>query len=147
MDLNKLVEKLNEDLNREYMHMHFYLHAASTISGTDREEYREFLLDAAKSELNHIHEFTDMIIGLGYIPTPETLSYPTNLTRVREILEYALQIEDEVVERYVQRMDDAEELEKEGGLNKVHGRFIHIFLENQIMDSRTDADNIRRMLR
>jgi len=136
----EILNKLNNDLKNEWKHHCFYLHSASTIQGIDSIEYKEFLVEQSKEELEHILAFSDMIIGLGGIPTKEVNEYPT-LNSTKEILQYALAMEEEVVKNYVERINEAEEL---GG---VDGRWIVIFLESQIEDSRKDLDKIRQLLK
>lgn len=139
MTKNELVAKLNSDLKNELKHMHFYLHSAAVIRGLHREELREYLEEHALSEFEHVKEFTKVIVGLGGVPTKEVNVYPT-LTDPIEIIKYAVDMEDEVVSNYVERMEDAKKL---GG---VDGSYVEIFLEDQILDSRQDADNLRLMI-
>lgn len=156
MTLLELIDKLNVDLTREYAHWHFYMSAAVAVCGLHREEYQEYFLDEAKGEMEHIHEFGKLIMGLGGIPTTE-VSYFSKTCReswlasaddhAKWLLRRALELEEEVVRQYVQRMDDAEELEKNGGMDKVHGRYVHIFLEDQILDSRGAVDKLKEILR
>jgi bacterioferritin (cytochrome b1) len=136
----EMVNLLNADLRNELKHMLFYLHSASMIRGLHREEVRKFLLEEATSEMEHVKLFQDLIIGLGGIPTTTPNSFQT-FSDVRDILTYALTMEDEVVKNYTERSTQAEEW---GGID---GKWIESFLEEQIADSRTDADHIRQMLR
>jgi bacterioferritin (cytochrome b1) len=155
MTLTELVEKLTEDLSREYAHMHFYLHAAAMVTGLDREEYQEFFLKEAASEMQHVHEFSKLILGLGGFPQPTVASFYSpfagtqgNWYTPEILIQQALKMEEEVVANYVDRMDEAEELEKESkGAYKVDGRYVHIFLEEQILDSRKAVDHYREILK
>lgn len=141
MTKQELIDLLNNDIRNEYMHMHFYLHSAIVIEGLHREELREFLLAEAAGEMVHVQEFGDMIIGLGGTPNCLPNKFPDNLTSPKDILGWALQMEEEVVANYTRRMDQAAEL---GG---VDGRFVEIFLEDQIMKSRKDVDNLKQLLK
>lgn len=141
MTKEEMISLLNSDIRNEYTHMHFYLHSALVIQGLHREELREFLLEEASSEMKHVQEFGDLIVGLGGKPQHTHNDFPLELVRPRDILVHALEMEDQVVANYVLRMDQATEL---GGVN---GRWIEIFLEDQIMQSRTDADHLRQMLK
>ena len=90
--------------------------------------------------MSHITAFSDLIIGLGGIPTSD--SNPFNkFTSPTDIINYAIQIEAEVVDNYVKRIQDANNL---GGTD---GRWLEIFLEKQIEDSRQDLDNFRQISR
>lgn len=144
MTLKELIDKLNEDLSREYAHMHFYLHAAAMVVGLHREEYQELFMKEAASEMQHVHEFGKMILGLGGVPTTLIAPYHIKLTDPADLIRAALDMEQEVVANYTQRMDEAEELD---GDDKVHGRYVHIFLEDQILDSRAAVDQYREILK
>jgi len=138
--LEKMLDLLNSDLSNELKHMHFYLYHASSIRGLHREELREFLLEEAASEMKHVQEFQDLIIGLGGTPTTKANSFKC-WTDAYTILKDALVMEEEVVDNYTDRIGQGYEL-----LNKTNARWLEVFLEEQIMHSRTDADNIRQML-
>jgi bacterioferritin (cytochrome b1) len=135
-----LINLLNEDLKNEWKHHCFYLHNASTITGLHAREYKEFLIEQSKSELDHVSQFSDLIVGLGAIPTTFVNPFPT-LTDAFEILEFAMKMEEEVVENYTKRIEQAEKL---GGAD---GRWIVIFLESQIEDSRKDLDELKQILK
>lgn len=120
--------------------MHFYLYHASAITGLHREELREFLLKEAASEMNHVTEFSDLIIGLGGIATTDVNAFP-KFESPKDIFQYALQMEKEVVDNYVTRISQADEL------GKVDGKWLEVFLEKQIEHSREDVDHYQRLLR
>ena len=136
----QMLDLLNGDLANEYKHFHFYLNAAMRVQGLHREQMRQYLLKEAASEMLHVQQFGDLIVGLGGAPTTSVNGFRNDLRDPREILSYALEMEDEVVANYVSRKKDAQDL---GG---VHGGVIEIFLDDQIMQSRQDADNIRQMI-
>ena len=146
MTKKELVELLKEDLVNEDHHMHFYLNASCHIKGLARQEIGEFLAEEARDEMKHVEEFTKLIIELGgYISTGSGQNLPAFkhvpvLRTVNDILSYVLKMEEEVVERYVTRMDQAVEL---GG---VDGRYVEIFLEDQILDSKSTAAHVRQLL-
>ena len=66
--------------------------------------------------------------------------FPDDLTNPVDILRQALSMEEQVVINYTERINQANEL---GG---VDGRWIEIFLEEQIMHSRKDTDHIKQMI-
>lgn len=140
MSLPKLIEQLNSDLKNEWKHLRFYLHHASKITGLHCEEYKEFLLKSAASEMGHVTAFSDLIVGLGGIPTQESNDFPS-LNTPEEIFSYAAEMEREVFENYHVRMNEAEDL------NNADGRWIVIFLEDQMKDSRQDLDHLRQILK
>jgi bacterioferritin (cytochrome b1) len=143
--LEKMIEKLNGDLSNELSHWLFYMHHGTNVSGLHREEISEFLLEAAKSEMAHIEQFQRLIIGLGGVPTIHIAPIATGLSDPKEILSEALKMELRVVENYVQRIEDARVLQERVS-TAVDGKYIELFLEDQILDSRGDADNIKQML-
>jgi len=138
--MNAIVEKLNQDLKNEWKHHCFYLHNASNIVGLHAKEYKEFLLEQAANEMQHIVQFSDLIVGLGGSPTREINEFPS-LSDPREILEYAAKMEEEVIGNYYKRISDADKS------NSSDGYWIVIFLEKQMEDSRKDLDEIRQILK
>jgi bacterioferritin (cytochrome b1) len=144
MNKQDLVDLLQKDMKNEYKHHLFYLHSAVVVRGLHREELQEFFLKAASSEMNHIIEFGETIIGLGgtvSIPGSGFFdSLPLYLIQPKDILAFAVEMEDEVVSNYVTRAKQAEEF---GGPN---GYWVQVFMEKQIEDSRRDADHMRMML-
>lgn len=153
MNIYKILELLIEDLSREYSHWNFYLQSATSITTLHRSEIGEFLLEQAKEEMTHIEEFKRVLHGIITrrnlsisVPT-KIAEFKNNLNCPKQILEEALRMEDEVVSNYVQRIEDANKLQENGGEDKIDGKFLELFLEDQILDSRSDADNIRMMIK
>jgi ferritin len=153
MTINKLIELLSEDLSREYSHWNFYIQAATSITSLHREEIGEFLLKQAQEEMGHVEEFKRVLHGISNrrnlnisVPT-KIAEFKNNLSDPAQILREALKMEDEVVANYIQRIEDANKLQENGGEDKVDGKFVELFLEDQILDSRSDADNIRMMIK
>ncbi len=139
MTKEELIERLNADLRNEWKHMRFYLHHASIVTGLHAMEYQEMLRKHAASEMEHIAQFSDMIFGLGGRPTHESADFPP-LHDINEILEFALRMEQEVVANYTKRIMEAEAL---GGPD---GKYVELFLERQLEDSRGDVDRLLRYL-
>jgi ferritin len=153
MNLNELVDLLNEDLSREYSHWHFYMTNSASVSGLHREEISEFLFKEAQGEMNHVNEFNKLLHGiinrrkLNKTISISVASFRDNISCPLEILEEALKMEEEVVRNYVQRIKDASSLQENGGEDEIDGKFIELFLEDQMADSRSDADEIRMMIK
>lgn len=142
MTLETMIQLMNEDLNREWSHMRFYLYHASKVTGLHCHEYKELFLKEAASEMGHVTEFSDMIIGLGgTIVNGWGDKQIPDLTDPKEIIEHAFLMESTVVDNYVRRMEQALEL---GGTD---GKWIEIFYEKQIEHSREDVDHFRQILR
>lgn len=145
MSLQKLIQDLNNDLKNEWTHLTFYLHSASLIQGLHCHEYKELLLKEAAKELEHVSQFSDLLIGLG-LPPDQLTKEPykdkvPSLTNPKDILEHALVLEEEVVKNYCERMHEAE------ACGCTDGDWAHIFLENQIQESREDVDHLKQVLR
>lgn len=154
MKIEAIFDLLAEDLSREYSHWNFYLQSATSVVGLHREEIGEFLLGQAKEEMAHIEEFKRVLHGLierrklnKSVPT-KIAEFKNNINNPLEVLQESLRMEEDVVKNYVQRIQDACDLqENENEEDKIDGKFIELFLEDQIMDSRKDADNIRMMIK
>lgn len=154
MTIEKLIELLEGDLANEYAHWHFYMQAATAVRGLHRQELSEFFVEQAASEMKHVEEFRRLIRGLktrrgipGDAPSA-VASFPNDLTCPRALLEAALEMEDRVVSNYVLRHAQADELASSSDFSEdcTDGTYVALFLEDQILDSRGDADNILEML-
>lgn len=145
LKMKNLIKNLNNDLRNEWTHLTFYLHSAALVQGLHATEYKELLQKEANKELLHVGQFSDMLIGLGVDPVdlskePFYDKVPS-LTDPKAILAHALKLEEEVVANYCQRMHEAE------ACACTDGDWVHIFLENQIQDSREDVDHLKQILR
>lgn len=148
MILAEMIELLKNDLRNEWTHLTFYLHSAGIVTGLHCHEYKELFLEEAKKEMDHVAEFSDLIVGLGGVPTNQpymekipNYSEDSRLTDPVFILSQALKLEEEVVTNYCARMKQAEEM------CTVDGDWIHIFLEKQVEESRKDVDHLKQILR
>ena len=139
-------ELLLDDLKHEWKHLRFYAYHASAITGLHAHEYKELFQEQAKSELNHVGQFMDMIIGLGGNPTDESHDFP-KFTDARAALEYAAEMEAQVVANYSRQIKMLEEIPIITDSDIADKRWIEIFLEKQIEDSRQDLDHFRQLLR
>ena len=132
----------------EYTHMHFYLHSSFLVEGTYREEVADWLVKHATSEFLHIQQFAKVIVGLGGIPVGSVPSHSyksfPDLTDPHDIFSYAQELESEVVTNYVQRM---EEIEMSKELDLCDAKYVELFLEDQVLDSRGDLDEIKQFLK
>lgn len=153
MKIEELVDLLISDLANEYAHMNFYIQASTNITGLHRQEIGEFFFEQAQSEMKHVEEFRKLIQG---IITRRNLNkkipsaigeFKQNLNCPVDLLKAALEMEDHVVSNYVLRHEQAETLTENKGEDFIDGTYVALFLEDQILDSRGDADNIREMLR
>ena len=102
------------DLRNERKHMLFYLTNAASMKGFDAVEYIEMFESEANEEMAHVTEFQNMIVGLGGdLKTLKAQGYERyeTFTDPVEALKYALRMEEEVVDNYVDRIRMAEMLE------------------------------------
>lgn len=153
MTIEELVGLLEGDLANEYAHWHFYMQAATAVRGLHRQEIGEFFSEQAASEMKHVEEFRRMIQGiktrrgiLGGVPSA-VAPFPQGITCPEALLEAALEMEDKVVSNYVVRHSQAEGLADSSPDYSADATYVALFLEDQILDSRGDADNILEMLR
>jgi len=147
MKLDDLIFQLNQDLAREYAHWHYYMNAAVRVCGLHREEYQEFFQKEAAGEMQHILEFSQLILGLGGSPVTMPAYFMTPGSDPETLLLGAYSMEKEVVGQFVERMDQADQLEENGGNDKIDGRYVHLFLEDQMLDSRKTVDHLRELLK
>jgi ferritin len=155
MKIEELIGLLCGDLMNEYAHWHFYMQASTSVSGLHRQEIGEFFLEQASGEMKHVEEFRKMIQGV-ITRRGLDLSIPNHPSEFKQglscpkgLLEAALEMEDKVVANYVTRKSQAESMAEEGNdfEDSIDSTYIALFLEDQILDSRSDADNIREMIK
>jgi bacterioferritin len=146
MQLLEMIDLLNADLAREYSHWHFYVHAARMVETIHRAELKEFFDNEAADELSHVQQWGDLIVGLGGVPTTSVAEFKNDLTDPVALLKETVKMESAVVANFVQRQDECAELEKNGDNDRVDGRRIDIFLDDQILDSRGTVDDVTKML-
>ena len=94
MTKSEFLELLQRDLSNEVTHMHFYLFYASNITGLHRHEYKEVFLKEAASEMAHVTQFSDFIIGLGGKSHIKSKEFDTTLTRLSTIIDAAKNMEE-----------------------------------------------------
>lgn len=135
MTVEEMVGLLNDDLRNEYKHMHFYLHAAAVVEGVERFWLSKLLREHAESELEHCLQFSTKIRSYGGYPIQGWQAKCCDTVETaRDILRYALCMEQEVVDNYKVRRQQAEEL---GDTALV------LFIEEQIEDSQHDVDELK----
>jgi bacterioferritin (cytochrome b1) len=139
--LAEFVTLINEDLQNEWTHLQFYLYHASAVTGLHAEEYKEFLTEAAKGELNHVQQFLDCLYGFDFVQ-PCAGGHPfATYTRVEDILIEAHTLERQVVVNYAKRLEQLKSLD-----DKVAAAYLEVFYEDHLQDSFEDARHIQRIL-
>jgi len=140
MKFDQFLELMNEDLMREWTHLKFYLYHSSAVTGLHAEEFREWLTEAAKGEMQHVQQFLDRLFGFTYPqPGQSAHSFPMLLLPA-DILAYAAKLENEVVAKYTERLKQLEELDHP------MAAYLKVFYEDQLQDSFEDCERILRML-
>lgn len=139
--LAEFVSLINEDLRNEWTHLQFYLYHASAVTGLHAEEYKEFLTDAAKGELNHVQQFLDCLHGFDWQGPAQSGHVFQTYTRIEDILIEAHTLERQVVVNYAKRLEQLKSLD-----DKVAAAYLEIFYEDQLQDSYEDARHIQRIL-
>lgn len=142
MDRQKFFELLAQDLANEWTHLRFYLYHASAVTGLHRHEYKELFMKEAQSEMLHVQQFSDFMRGLSAVPHADAKKIPS-LSDPKEIIAEALRMEQEVVDNYAQRIQDAQFVTN---LTASERQWIEIFFEGQIEHSRADVDEFRQIL-
>lgn len=107
VSVEELVSGLNVDLAHEYQAIITYIVYAATVRGIHRQELREFFEAEIPDELRHAQFLAQKIAALNGQPVVEPAPVPAAHTP-REMLERILQLEEETVRRYTERLKQAE---------------------------------------
>lgn len=113
----KLLEELNKDLEWEYAAAVQYVQHASAITGAQYESIQKELIIHSQEEMMHAVMLSDQIDFLGGVPTVDVEKRETD-TDSLTMLKQDLHGEDNAINRYKERISQAEEL-KEYGLRRV----------------------------
>ena len=107
METQKLIDLLNEDLRSELRSIVQYVRHIATIRGPEYGAILEELRDHLGQEVNHALVLAEQVDFLG--GEPDT-SFPgvRPAADARAALEMDLELEEEQLERYRQRVKDAE---------------------------------------
>lgn len=136
-ELKKLIEGLNEDLSHEYQAVVMYSTYAALVSGPHRLELKAFFESEIPDELGHASFLADKIVALGGSPATTVPPVPVAADN-RQMLENALAGEIATLERYGERIKQAE---------KAGEMAVQIQLEDLIVDETGHRDDMRRMLK
>ncbi len=113
----ELLDRLNADLAWEYAAMIQYVQHASVITGAEYESIIAELLVHASEEMQHAINLSDQIDFLGGVPAVDVQTIKTS-GESKEMLEQDLAGELDAIERYKERIAQAEAL-REYGLRRV----------------------------
>ncbi len=131
-----LIDGLNEDLAHEWAAVIHYLVGAELMTGANRPELKEYFEGEIQDELGHAGFLTHKIISLGGTPVTEPAEVTLGSSN-REQLEIALEAEEATIERYKQRVKQAEALGEAG---------LVVRLEDVIADETEHRDELRMVL-
>lgn len=131
-----LIQGLNDDLAHEYQAIISYLLYSRLVSGPLRVELSDFLEDEIADELKHAKFLAHKIVTLGGEPTARPAEVPLSRDN-REIIELALQAEVDTIERYTQRIKQAEAAGEVG---------LRVDLEQIVSDETRHKEDLERIL-
>ena len=133
----ELIDGLNTDLAGEFQAIITYRLFASMATGVHRHEVREFFESEIPDELEHAKYLADKVVALGGEPTTEPL--PVEVTdNLREMFEMALKAETETIQRYEERVRQADALGMTG---------LKVGLEDLIADETNHKEEMEKILR
>jgi bacterioferritin len=104
-----LLKLLNLDLSKEYTAIVQYTQHTGVITGAAYGDVKKELTVHANEELQHALTLADQIDYLGGIPTVDVVPAKISQDNI-EMLEQDLEGENDAIARYIQRIEQAEEL-------------------------------------
>lgn len=132
----ELIDGLNTDLAAEFQAVITYRLFASMATGLHRHEVREFFEGEISDELEHAKYLADKVVALGGEPATEPL--PVEVTSdLREMFEMALKAETETIQRYEERVRQADALGMTG---------LKVGLEDLIADETDHKEEMEKIL-
>ncbi len=132
-----LVAQLNEDLSGELGAIIQYITYAAKVTGPYRPQLAEFFLKEVPDEQRHAEFLANKIVALGGEPTTEARPVKHADTN-QEMLEAVLEAEQQAVQDYTRRADEADEYGDKG---------LAVELENIVSDETRHAEETERILR
>lgn len=131
-----LIDGLNEDLSHEYQAIISYLLFSRMVNGPLRPELSSFLEGEIVDELRHAKLLSQKVVALGGEPTTKPAEVVLSQDN-REMLELSLQAEKDTIERYTQRVKQAEAAGELG---------LKIELEQLVADETRHKEDLERIL-
>ncbi len=132
-----LIEGLNTDLAHEYQAIISYLVYSQLITGPNRPELARLLDQEIADELGHARLLAHKIVALGGTPTTRPAEVRLGSSN-REMFEIVLQAERDTIERYTQRLKQADAAGELG---------LRVDLEDIISDETRHRDDLELILR
>jgi bacterioferritin len=109
MNQQELVKLMNEDLGLEYRSMVQYTQHAATIKGMSAQAVIQELKTHLGQELEHAITLAEQIDFLGGVPAVTVPDVPSE-TDTKRALQLDLKLEQDQLERYRERIEQATEL-------------------------------------
>lgn len=134
--MKELIDDLNTDLANEYAAVIQYTYYAATIKGIHYEMFKPFFEKEIPDETGHALYLSEKISIYG--GTPTTTPAPVKqVTELKDMLIEARKAEQDTIQRYKNRIEQAEEL----GLKE-----LAIKLEDIIVDETEHFERMERIL-
>jgi bacterioferritin len=133
----ELIRGLNQDLAHEYEAVISYLLFSRLVAGPLRPVLADFLEGEIADELNHAKFLAHKIVALGGTPTTEPAEVKLPGTN-RGMVEAALQSEIDTIQRYTQRIKQAEAAGELG---------LKIDLEDLVSEETRHREDLERILK
>lgn len=105
----KLIDLLNLDLSKEYSAAIQYIQHTGVLTGAAYGDIKKELAIHANEEVQHAMTLADFIDYLGGFPTVDVAEIKTSKDN-KEMLQQDLEGENDAINRYVARIQQAEEL-------------------------------------
>lgn len=131
-----LIEGLNEDLAYEYQAVLSYLLYSRMVHGPNRPELSSFLEAEISDELGHAKLLAHKLVAFGGTPTTQPAEVVLGKTN-REMLQLALQSEKDTIDRYTQRIKQAEAAGEVG---------LRVDLEEIVAEETRHKEDLERLL-
>ena len=109
VDRNQLIDLMNQDLASEYRSIVQYNQHVATLKGLEVQSLLAELKQHLAQELSHAMILAEQIDFLGGVPTVEVPSIPS-VTDTQGALQLDLDLEEQQLQRYRQRIEQAQEL-------------------------------------
>jgi bacterioferritin len=109
VDRNQLTRLMNEDLASEYRSIVQYNQHLATLKGLEVQSLLAELKQHLGQELTHAMILAEQIDFLGGVPTVEVPTIPS-VTETQAALQLDLELEEQQLERYRQRIEQTQEL-------------------------------------
>ena len=109
VDRNQLTQLMNEDLASEYRSIVQYNQHVATLKGLEVQSLLAELKQHLGQELSHAMVLAEQIDFLGGVPTVEVPAIPS-VTETQGALQLDLDLEEQQLERYRQRIEQAQDL-------------------------------------